>query len=137
MKSLFTLLLLLMSPVVHAAEMAVVVHKDSSVEKLDQRQVANIFLSKTNRMADGSRVVPLELSNAEYKEVFYKEIAGKTLSQINSYWTTLIFTGKGKPPKGIEEIQGLIDELADNLKAISYLPIEQTTEAMKVVYTFH
>ena len=137
MKNLLILLLLSMSSVVYATEMVVVVHKDSSVEQLDQHQVANIFLSKTNRMADGSRVMTLELSNAEYKEVFYKEIAGKTLSQINSYWTTLIFTGKGKPPKAIEKTQSLIDELADNLKAISYLPIDKTTESMKVVYTFN
>ena len=137
MKNLLILLLLSMSSVTYATEMVVVVQKDSSVGALKQHQVANIFLSKTNRMADGSRVVTLELSNAEYKEIFYKKIAGKTLSQINSYWTTLIFTGKGKPPKGIEKTQSLIDELADNLKAISYLPIDKTTEAMKVVYTFN
>lgn len=37
---------------------------------------------------------------------FYREIAGKTLPQINSYWTTLIFTGKGKPPRSIDETDG-------------------------------
>ena len=53
-------------------------------------------------LADGNRVQPMELSDLGYKAIFYREISGKTLPQINSYWTTLIFTGKGKPPKNID-----------------------------------
>ena len=136
MRALLTILLLMMSSSVWCGDMVVVVNKNSTVDKLDQRQVANIFLSKTNRLPDGSRVVPMELSDTEYKEAFYKEISGKNLAQIKSYWATLIFTGKGKPPRGVEETQDLITELSNNLKTISYLPIEQTTDAMKVVYSF-
>jgi len=135
MKHLLTLLLLIMSIQVQA-EMVVVVHKDSVVDTLSQQQVTNIFLAKTNRTSTGHRVTPVELINSEYKSLFYEKITQKTLAQINSYWMSLIFTGKGKPPKKLDNIQSLIDELSVNSNAISYLPIDQTTTVMKVVYTF-
>jgi len=135
MKRLLTLILLVMSTQLQA-EMVVVVHKDSAVDALNQQQISNIFLAKTNRTTTGLKVTPVELINSDYKRMFYGKITKKTLSQINSYWMSLIFTGKGKPPKKLENVASLIEELSVNSNAISYLPAEQTTTAMKVIYTF-
>ncbi len=129
--------LLLIISCTATAELVVVVGKDSPLEELGRNEVANIFLAKTNRLADGSRIRPLELSDEGYKADFYRKIAGKTLPQINSYWTTLIFTGKGRPPKNVTETSSLVDKLNSDPHTISYLPLEQVTETMKVVHVFH
>jgi hypothetical protein len=62
-------------------------------------------------------------------------ISRKTPSQINSYWTTLIFTGKGKPPRELSTQQKLFDELAKNPGAITYLSSTQVNAEVKVVAT--
>ncbi len=135
MRRLLALIALLAATSSYAG-LAVVVGKGSAIEKLDQREVANIFLAKTTQLPDGSRVKPVELNDNGYKTLFYREISGKTLAQINSYWTTLIFTGKGRPPKNIEEAGRLIELLNSDPHAISYLPLGQITESVKVLYIF-
>lgn len=129
--------LLLLLSLTARAELVVVVGKDSPVEQLARSEVANIFLAKTNRLANGSRIQPLELSDEKVKAVFYQMISGKTLPQINAYWTTLIFTGKGRPPKNIDQASRLIEKLENDPRAISYLPQEKVNESMRVVHTFH
>lgn len=134
MRALLLLFTLLFSPLI-VAETLVVVSEDSPIESLDEQQVANIFLAKTNRMPDGHLITPMELSNQKHKASFYQTISGKNPAQINAYWTTLIFTGKGKPPREYEDTKALLDELSNNPHAITYLPSEKLGERMRVVYT--
>ncbi|MDD3518898.1 MAG: hypothetical protein PHQ14_11160 [Chromatiales bacterium] len=116
------------------AQLAVVAGKDSSIAQLDEREVADIFLARTTRLPDGSRVKVFELGNDAYRAVFYREVAGKTLPQINSYWTTLIFTGKGRPPRSIGEERALVDLLNSDPHAIGYLPLDQANESVKILF---
>jgi len=134
MRVLMTLMLLLCTLTVHA-ELLVVVAKDSPIESLSEHEVANIFLAKTNRLANGSRVIPLELKGLGQKTNFYYKISGKSPAQMNSYWATLIFTGKGRPPREFRLLEQLLRELADNPEAITYLPPGQIDSSVRVVYT--
>ena len=119
------------------ADIAIVVGKNSTVNNINEREVNNVFLSKTRFLDNGTRVKPFELNNEIIKEEFYKVIANKSPSQINSYWTTLIFTGKGKPPRKVQEITQLIQVLNDSPNAITYLPQKNVTDSMRVVHTIH
>jgi len=136
MRRLTALLALLLLSMTVNAEILVVVGEASPIETLNEQEVANIFMAKTNRLADGSRVTPLELSDQNYKTIFYRKISGKSPSQITSYWTTLIFTGKGKPPKEFKEKEKLLSELINNPDAITYISAEQLSKVMKVVHAF-
>ncbi len=129
---LATLLLLVASAT--QAQFAVVASIGSPVQELDRRQVANIFLARTNRLPNGGKAKPLELNDEQVKARFYHEVTGKTLPQINSYWTTLIFTGKGRPPHNVDNRQRLIEALNSNPNAISYLPLDQVPDGLKVLY---
>jgi len=134
MRLLLGLIGLLLCAGVNAGGLVVVVDKSSPVTRLDQREVASIFLAKTNRIELGGRVVPLELNDTPFRQLFYRQISGKSLAQINSYWTTLIFTGKGRPPKKVGALTELIELLASDPHAITYLPADQITDSMKVVH---
>ena len=131
-----TALLLITTSSISAGEIAVVVNKSSTLNQLDKREVANIFLAKKSRLANNRKIMPVELHNEDYQKSFYLGISGKTLSQVNSYWTTLIFTGKGRPPKKVSGIDELVDVIQKNPDAISYLPLERITGGMKIVHTF-
>ncbi|MDH5784869.1 MAG: hypothetical protein OEZ16_04575 [Chromatiales bacterium] len=134
--SLSYLLLLLLCPPLWAQEIAVVVPIKSPIQELTTHEVANIFLSKTTRSDEGLRIKTLELNSKEYKALFYGKISGKSLSQLKSYWSTIIFTGKGMPPKSFDNTSGLILELKQNDLAITYLPYDQVDTSMRVVYSF-
>lgn len=134
MRTLMTLLLLLWAAKVNA-EMLVVVDKNSPIQSLSENEVSNIFLAKTNYLKPVGRVTPIELKEDSYKYEFYSKITGKTPAQVNSYWTTLIFTGRGKPPKVIRSLEELLKELANTPGAITYIPSSQLTSQLRVVYT--
>ena len=116
--------------------MVVVMAKNAQVQSLDNQHVANIFLTRTNRFPNGSKAIPIELKNSDIREHFYEEISGKNPTQLMAYWTTLIFSGKGKPPKGYNNVGALISRLENNLGCISYMSLAQVTDDLKIVYRF-
>lgn len=119
-----------------SGNIVVVVSKNSSVETLNSSQVANLFLSRTNYFPNGERSVPVEFSQSKFKDEFYQIIAGKSSKQLMAYWTTLVFTGKGRPPKAYRDLQPLIQSLLAEKSFITYLDIKLVTDDMKVVYRF-
>ncbi|MBU2279187.1 MAG: phosphate ABC transporter substrate-binding protein, partial [Gammaproteobacteria bacterium] len=88
----------LSSPLV-LAEVAVIVHPSNN-NTLDAATVAKIYLGREKSFADGQSVVPMSLaettaSSASFNDVVLK----KSASQLKAYWSKLVFTGKGTPPK--------------------------------------
>ena len=135
MKACFLIISLFISMLSHS-QMVVVMAKDSKIENLDNQHVANIFLTRTNRFPNGKKAIPIELKNSDIRSNFYEEISGKNPTQLMAYWTTLIFSGKGKPPKGYKNVKTLITRLENNPGCISYLSLAQVTDDLKIVYRF-
>jgi len=133
-KLLLSLFVLFFSSFLAAADFAVVVGPDSPIHSLERQQVANIFLSKTNRLSDGSKAKPMELTNSDLRSLFYKAITSKSLQQVNSYWTVLIFTGRGKPPIVQDSREQLIKILLSDPHTIAYLSFDEIPKELRIVY---
>ncbi len=134
MKTLLTVFACLLYAPFLQAEIVVVVPIDSSVGLLNEQQVSNLFLSKTNRFSNGNKAILLEIRNNQLRAEFYKHISNKTVTQLKSYWTTLIFTGKGKPPKSFTDKRELLDYMKSHTGAITYMLLSEVTEDMKIIY---
>lgn len=117
-----------------AQELVVVVSKNFAVSSLDQATVKRLFLAKSNQI-EGKKIKLIELKNSKFQEPFYKEVTGKSLSQLHAYWTTLIFTGKGRPPKRVAKIEELREKMRSEENYLAYLPREQVDKEMKVIYS--
>jgi len=128
------ILLLLLSTFLQAENIAVVISKNFNADKLSKSQIKRLFLAKTNRI-NNTKVKIVELQDTKYKQKFYKKVSGKSKAQLRSYWTTLIFTGKAKPPKQIKTLQELLIKMKKNKNIITYIPENQVTQEMKVLYT--
>lgn len=118
------------------ANMVVVVAKSSSLNKLDNQHIANIFLARTNRYPNGEKALPIELNNLTIRNSFYHTITGKSANQLSAYWTTLVFTGKGTPPKTVNDVNQLIRHIVRNPGSIAYIDSEMLTDELKVIYRF-
>jgi hypothetical protein len=68
--------------------------------------------------------------------VFNEKILNKTSSQMKAYWSKLVFTGKGTPPKELLSDKEVIDLVSKNPNMIGYIQKESVTAAVKVVATF-
>ncbi|MGV6853278.1 MAG: hypothetical protein ACWA5R_14025 [bacterium] len=129
----FWFLCLFSAGIVHA-QIVVVVSKDSDISSLDKQDVSNIFLSRTKRFPNGERVYPLETSEEGLRLQFYHGISGRSISQLNAYWASLVFTGKGKPPKEVKDVDKLISELLERPGGIAFIRETQLTDDMRIVY---
>lgn len=117
-----------------ADDFAVVVGPGSPIMKLERQQVANIFLAKTTRAENGEKLKPIELIDSKLRSSFYSTVTSKSLAQVNSYWTVLIFTGKGKPPFAQENKDQIIQALNNDPNSIAYLAFNDIPENLRVVY---
>ncbi len=135
MRTIITALLICFCSAVYS-QTVVVVPTDSMVKSLSDLDVANIFLARTNRYPNGEKSIPIELKNDILREMFYQNISGKTPKQLTAYWTTLVFTGKGRPPKGYMTNNELMHKFEMDSGAITYLDETQVTNNMRVVYSF-
>ena len=98
MKTVLLIAGLVLSPLAQA-EVAVIVHP-SNAAALDADAVSKLFLGREKSFPGGAAAVPLALGDdAAATAEFNDKILKKPSSQLKAYWSKLIFTGKGTPPK--------------------------------------
>lgn len=117
---LATLLLLLHGNL--QADLAVIISAKRPALKMSQEEVAKVFLAKTTTFADGMRALPVDqTSGTPLREQFNAKVLDKSDSQLKAYWSRVVFTGTGTPPKevgGDNEVKKLV---ADNPNLIGYI----------------
>ncbi|RIZ67167.1 MAG: phosphate ABC transporter substrate-binding protein [Methylococcales bacterium] len=126
--------LLLSIATAQSEPVVVVVSATSSASKLDKEQVANLFLGKSSSYPDGSAAVPIEQTDATpAHDEFHKSITEKSASQLKSYWSKMIFSGKGTAPKEVASNAELLKLLASNPAMIGYIDKTAVDKSVKVI----
>jgi len=118
------------------AEVAVVVHP-SNAAALDEASVSRIFLGKMKSFPGGGQAVALNQAegNAATSE-FNAKVLKKSGSQLKAYWSKLVFTGKGTPPKAVANDAEVLSLVSSNPNVIGYVDASAVTGAVKVVGKF-
>lgn len=118
------------------AEVVVVVSAKSKISGMTMSQVAQIFLGKTSKLPDGKDAIPLDqLEGSEIRKEFYSKVTGKDPAQINAYWSKIIFTGDGQPPKVVAGNDSVKKAVIKNLNAIGYIDRSAVDKKVKVILT--
>lgn len=128
------LLLALMFSPLSQAELVVIAHPSAGVNSLDQGAVKQLFLGKTRKLA-GQKVKLLDqVSGSAGREQFYTQVTGKSSAQLKSYWSRLIFTGKGKPPEVVGDSAAVKGRVAISAGAVGYVDAAQVDGSVKVLF---
>src|SRR3984893_7937959 len=116
------------------ADVVTVVSAKSAITSLSKNQAADIFLGRSNHFPDGARAVPLDLpEGSAVRDEFYERVAGKSPPQLKAHWSKIIFTGRGQPPKMVENSAQLKKLLAANLSAIGYIDAAEVDPSVRVL----
>lgn len=117
-----------------ASDVVLVVSLKSGVSSLTQEQVTDIFLGKTSTFPNGVPVVPIDQQEGtSEREAFYHEFIGKTAAQVRTYWSKIVFTGKGYPPIEVTPPQRIKWVVRDNPNYIGYINRRDVDDSVKVV----
>jgi ABC-type phosphate transport system substrate-binding protein len=115
------------------ADVVVVVHPSNDAA-LDKKSVQRIFLGKEKKFSNGKEVLPVnQVPSSDARGSFDTDTLGRSSTQIAAYWSKLVFTGKGIPPKELDNDAAVLAIVADNPNAIGYLDSASVSGAVKVV----
>ncbi|WP_426106686.1 phosphate ABC transporter substrate-binding protein [Massilia sp. TSP1-1-2] len=119
---------------VAASELVVIVSSKSPVTSLRQDQVADIFLGQIATFPGGAEAVALDQSiGSPERDEFYSKVADKTRPLVKAYWTKMIFTGRGQPPKELSGSAAVRKMVADNPALIGYIDKAALDPSVKTV----
>jgi ABC-type phosphate transport system substrate-binding protein len=130
---------ILLSTASFAGDISIIVHKDNAMSQADTKTISKFFLNKKKTFPDSSQRILLldQKEGSGERNGFYKTVVNKTPSQLKSYWSKIIFTGKGKPPKIIDSQAEIIKAVASNPSAIAYVDSSLVNDSVKVLKTYN
>lgn len=140
-RSFFLLGLLLLLYVPFAAgedRFYVIVNGANSLSSMEDKEVSKLFLKKSVLWPNGQPVVPVDQSErSSVREIFSKEIHGKTTASLQAYWQQQIFSGRNIPPPEKSSDSEVIAFVKANLNAIGYVSAQPSDAGVKVLKLIH
>ena len=116
------------------ADVVVVVSAKSAVTTLSKSQAVDIFLGKVSRFPNGAQAVPIDQTDGSgIRDEFYAKVAGRSAAQIKAYWSKIIFTGRGQPPRTVPNSIEMKKRLLENPTAIGYIEDSMVDDSVRVL----
>ncbi len=118
-----------------SAENVVIVHP-SNGSAVDAGIISRLYLGKAKSFPSGEQAVPVNQAAGAVRESFDQGVLGKSASQLQAYWSKLVFTGKGSPPKDVGSDAEVIALISANPNMIGYVSAASADASVKVVHSF-
>jgi hypothetical protein len=118
------------------AEVAVIVNP-ANADTITKDDIQKIYLAKTKTFPGGKTAIPVDQAEGSAIRVeFVSKVIDKDEAQMKSYWSRLIFTGKGVPPKVLASDAEVKDLVSRNVDAIGFIDATSADGSVKVVGKF-
>lgn len=119
-----------------ASEMVVIVSAKRPAMVLSANQVTDIFLAQAERFPNGDNATPLDLAlSSPLREHFYARVAAKSPVLLRAYWTKMVFTGRGLPPREMASSLAMRKLVAADPTMIGYIDSAALDDSVQVVLT--
>lgn len=136
MKSFVLILYVLLTSFSLSAAVDVVVHP-SNTNAIDAGEIKKIFTGKTKSFADGSKALPITQADGNpVTDEFNQNVLSKSSSQLKAYWSKLVFTGKGTPPKEAANDAEVVSLVANNPNLIGFVTQGSADGSVKIIQSF-
>ena len=138
MRLLAALLFAACAGFVQADDLVVVVSARSPIDSLRADQVAAIFLGQAPRFPNGAVATALDQPIGSFeRDQFYLRVTGKTPALLKAYWSKMVFTGRGQPPRELAGSAAVRKAVADNPDLIGYIEREALDPSVRQVLLVH
>ena len=116
-----------------AGDVKVIVNRANAVSALSSEELKRVFLGTKTSLDDGTRVEPVIKKDGMTHEEFVKKYLGKTSTALETYYRSLVFTGKGSMPKSFESDAQVVAYVAKTKGAIGYVSMGTSTPGVKTI----
>jgi hypothetical protein len=116
-----------------AADVKIIANSGVSASTISADDLKGIFLATKSALADGARVEPVLAKSGAAHEAFVKQYLGKTDAALQTYYRSLVFSGKGSMPKELASDAEMVAYVAKTKGAIGYVSSGASTAGVKVL----
>jgi ABC-type phosphate transport system substrate-binding protein len=112
----------------------VIVHESSTARDVTKAQLSAVFLKKTTRWPNGAPAVPVDQPDSSpARTAFSKDVLGKSVSAVASYWQQQIFSGREVPPAQKANDAAVLEFVKANPGAVGYVSGGAAPAGVKVL----
>lgn len=129
----FVLLTICATAVASAGDIKVIANPNVGTSSVSADELKGVFLATKTSLSDGSHVEPVLEKGGLVHEAFVKEYLGKTDAALQTYYRSLVFTGKASMPKTLGADADVVAYVAKTKGAIGYVSAGASTEGVKVL----
>jgi ABC-type phosphate transport system substrate-binding protein len=121
-----------------AGELVAIVSARSTVENLRPEQVAAIFLGQSTRFPGGGVATAVDQPiGSPQRDGFYLRVTGKTPALLKAWWSKMIFTGRGQPPRELAGNAAVRQAVAADPGLIGYIDREALDPSVRQILLVH
>ena len=123
---------LLTAAVALPADIKVIANSSVSSSSISTDELKDVFLLTKNSFGGGHAEPVLEKGGAAH-EAFVKSYLGKSDTALQTYYRSLVFTGKASMPKTLGTDADVVAYVAKTKGAIGYVSAGASTEGVKTL----
>jgi ABC-type phosphate transport system substrate-binding protein len=116
-----------------AADLKVIANPSVRVSAVSVDELKNVFLITKTSLSDGSHVEPILEKGGPTHEAFIKEYLGKSDAALQTYYRSLVFTGKASMPKTLAADAEVVAYVAKTKGAVGYVGAGASTAGVKTL----
>jgi len=117
----------------YAADVKVIANPGVGASSVSAEELKGVFLATKNALSDGSHVEPVLEKDGASHEAFLKAYIGKTDAALETYYRSLVFTGKASMPKMLGSDAEVVAYVAKTKGAIGYVGAGAATAGVKIL----
>jgi len=116
-----------------AGNIKVIANSNVKTAAISVGELKNIFLEERRSFSDGTHVEPVLEKSGPAQETFLAEYLGQSNEELQNYYRSLVFTGRGAMPKGLGSDPEVVAYIARTKGAVGYVSAETNTEGVKTL----
>jgi hypothetical protein len=116
-----------------STDIKVVANQSVGASAVSADELKAVFLMTKTSLADGSHVEPVLEKAGTTHDRFLKECLGKTESALETYYRSLVFTGKASMPKMVASDADVVEYVAKTKGAIGYIGAGTSAAGVKTL----
>jgi TonB family protein len=114
-------------------EVKVIANRSVKADVISAADLRRVFLEERIALGDGTHVEPVLEKNGPAHEAFLRERLGRTDDDLQNYYRTLVFSGRGSMPKELGSDQEVLAYVERTRGAIGYVSPRTNTDGVKTL----
>jgi TonB family protein len=120
-----------------AAEIKIIANASIKADSFSAAALKRIYLEEENSLDDGTHVEPVIQKDGRVHQNFLQEYLGKSDDDLQTYYRTLVFTGKGSMPKELASDAEVVAYVTRTRGAIGYVDAEIDIGGARIITIIH